>query len=214
MITDRVPDGLDDGRYIVQDFVEGTQYCSYSVIRDGHVLLHGDYRTDFTAGRGATIAFEYSAHPQIRKFVEDFAAKEDFEGQIAFDFIQGSDGLYLIECNPRLTSGIQLFDKDTDISGIFEDAPFTGTLYPERVYRTALIPAMLMFVFYNVHTRADLKKWIKTVMTSRDVIFDLRDPLPFIMQIPVMLMLIAGAVKHGVGIKEISTYDMECNGDE
>ena len=214
IIIDGIPASLDEGKYIVQDFVEGPQYCSYSIIRNGRVLLHSDYRTDFTAGMGATIAFEYAGHPEIRMFVEAFAANEDFEGQIAFDFIQGQDGLYLIECNPRLTSGIQLFDDVPDISRVFEEVPFTRTLYPERKTRSALIPAMLMYFFSNVRSAAGLKKWIKTVITAKDVIFDLRDPLPFLMQFPVMFMMFSGAVRHRVGLKEISTYDIEFNGDD
>ncbi|MBR1924543.1 MAG: ATP-grasp domain-containing protein [Ruminobacter sp.] len=214
MITDSVPDNFVPGRYIVQEFIEGEQICSYSVIRNHRILLHSDYRTVYAAGKGATIAFQYEDNRRIYDFIEEFSRKEDFFGQIAFDFIQNDTGLYLIECNPRLTSGIQLFDESRDISGVFTGEGISETVYPDRGYRTALIMIMFMYIFANVHSCRELRAWWHTIVSSEDVIYDKRDIKPFFMQFAVLIMVLFSGFRKHVGLKEMSTYDIEYNGDD
>lgn len=55
-----------------------------------------------------------------------------FTGQIAFDFIEESDGtIRAIECNPRATSGITLFDVTGDLP-----IAFFGVEQPVRFPQT------------------------------------------------------------------------------
>ena len=110
-IINKLPKQLKKGQYIFQEFIEGTQFCSYSIIKNNKIFLHSDYKTVYCADFATTIAFEFADNRKILEFIKDFSVKENFEGQIAFDFIQKGEELYLIECNPRLTSGIQLFDE-------------------------------------------------------------------------------------------------------
>lgn len=106
--------------HIIQEFIKGVQHCSYSVVHAGKVLVHSVYKTEFTAGLGATIAFKHINHPKIDQFVEHIVKELNFSGQIAFDFIITEDGDAIpIECNPRTTSGLHLFDEEI-LSAFFD----------------------------------------------------------------------------------------------
>lgn len=99
-----------DGGWVAQRFIPGSALCTWSVATQGQLRAHVSYAVDATAGaRGAAIAFHSVRHDAIRFWVETFLAHHRLSGQFAFDFIDGPDGLYGIECNPRLTSGIHCF---------------------------------------------------------------------------------------------------------
>lgn len=211
-IIDKLPNQLEPNRYILQEFIEGEQLCSYSIIKNNYLYLYSDYKMIFKADGGAAIAFKYEQNKNILNFVQDFSKKEDFQGQIAFDFIQNENGLYLIECNPRLTSGIQLFEEDISSVFIFNDK--SKAYYPKKEAKSVLFLAMLVYGLSNVHSFNDLINWFKTTFLSKDVIFDKKDIKPFLMQGFIMIMMVISGLKHNINLQEISTYDIEWNGND
>lgn len=80
--------------WVAQAFVAGREYCTYSIAKEGKLLAYADYAVDFTAGRGASTFFKPCHQPQLRQWVETFAAHTQFTGQIAFDFIMGRAARY------------------------------------------------------------------------------------------------------------------------
>jgi len=46
----------------------------------------------------------------LKEFAMAVVKRLNFTGQIAFDFISGEEGTFVIECNPRATSGVFLLD--------------------------------------------------------------------------------------------------------
>jgi glutathione synthase/RimK-type ligase-like ATP-grasp enzyme len=58
--------------WIVQEFIEGQQYCTYSIVHNGKLVAHSTYATEFTAGKGATIAFQHNDNSQILEWVKKF----------------------------------------------------------------------------------------------------------------------------------------------
>ena len=98
------------GGWIAQEYLDGAARCTWSVAAAGRVLAHVTYAVDATAGPlGAAIAFHSVRHHAIREWVQHFSAHHRLSGQFAFDFIETSEGVRAIECNPRLTSGIHCF---------------------------------------------------------------------------------------------------------
>ncbi len=211
-IIDKIPKKLEYNQYILQEFIEGEQFCSYSIIKNRKLNLYSDYKTIYSANGGATIAFKYAQNEKIKEFVENFSKNENFEGQIAFDFIQNDNGLYLIECNPRLTSGIQLFNED--ISEAFLSDKQIKTYYPKKETKSVLFLAMLIYSLSNIHSFKDVISWFETTFLSKDVIFDKYDIKPFLMQGFIMIMMIISGLKQNINLKEISTYDIEWNGND
>ena len=72
-------------KYILQEFIEGEQFCSYSVIKNHNLSLYSDYKTIFSANGGATIAFQYAQNEKIKEFVQEFSKNENFEDSTIYE---------------------------------------------------------------------------------------------------------------------------------
>ncbi len=198
--------------WVAQEFLVGQQYCTYSVCHNGVVHAHTTYPTNFTAGPGATIVFEHVEHPAIFNWVKTFVRENNFTGQIAFDFIQTAAGqLYALECNPRATSGVHLLASNPMLVDAFID-PKPGCVTPLDRSSHMLSAAMLMYALPDAIKKGNLINWLKTFFTSNDVIFDLRDPMPFFLQLRSVFAYLALARRYGITPLEASTFDIEWNG--
>lgn len=104
--------------WIAQRYVDGEKLCSYSVCHEGRITAHGVYHVLHSMGIGSAICFKSVLADDVDDFIRRFVAEIKFTGQISFDFIRGSK-LYCLECNPRATSGVHLFEKDKALAQSF-----------------------------------------------------------------------------------------------
>jgi len=200
--------------WLAQEFIEGEQLCTYSIVHQGHLTAHSAYRTEFTAGQGATIAFHHEDHPASLAWVQTFAAQFAYTGQIALDFIETPVGeVFALECNPRATSGVHLFASKEQFPSAFFD-PQQPCLFPDQGESSMLLSAMLLYGFPSSLTKRKFKKWLTTFLTSRDVIFTWQDPLPALFQPASILHFVLLGKKCGISALEASTLDIEWNGED
>ena len=108
--------------YIAQRFVAGKEYCAYAIAHKGEVLIHSCYHPKYTAGPAAGIYFEPADIKSITDFIKVFCQKYQFSGQIAFDFILEEGKAFVLESNPRITSGFHLISDYIQWSTIFKRA--------------------------------------------------------------------------------------------
>ena len=73
---------------------------------------------------------------------------------------------------------------------------------------------MLTYGLSNIHSFKDFINWFKITFFSCDVIFDKNDINPFLMQGFIMIMMMISGLKQNINLKEISTYDIEWNGND
>lgn len=199
--------------WVAQEYIRGTQICTYSVCLNGRVTAHTAYPSTFTAGQGATIAFEHINHPAIFKWVKSFVEKNDFTGQIAFDFIESPEGqLYALECNPRATSGVHLLASHPNFIEAFINPNILCINPKER--SSMLATAMLLYGIPDAFKKKQLGKWFSTFFSSKDVIFDIKDPLPFLLQLRSVFAYLKISRKEKMAPLEASTFDIEWNGDQ
>ena len=199
--------------WIAQEYIEGEQFCSYSVCQNGRILAHAVYPTAFTAGQGATIAFQSVQHDAIYEWVRTFVEYYKVTGQMAFDFVQTADGnVVALECNPRATSGAHLLTSNPRFVESFFNSelecitPYEGT---SRMLGTAMLTYGLPASLFNGRFGA----WLKTFSHSDDVLLDFRDPLPFLLQWRSILSYVLLGRKQGISALEASTFDIEWNGE-
>jgi hypothetical protein len=134
-----------DRTWIAQQFVAGRQFCSYSVSQHGRIVAHVVYPAIFTAGQGATISFQAVEHEKIFHWVHTFASHFNVTGQMAFDFIESPDGeAYVLECNPRATSGVHLLASNPRFVESFFD-PRIECVRPTSNSPRMLGTAMLVY---------------------------------------------------------------------
>lgn len=192
-------------RLLIQQFIEGKQYCSYSIAKNGQVLAHSLYKSEFSAS-GATIAFSHIHHDRIYHWVKQFVAKINYTGQIAFDMIVDSaENIYPIECNPRSTSGIHLFSEDALPRAFLEKG--NSPCFPKEKNQTMITLAMLLYGKKN-------RQWLKMFFKSKDVLFSLEDVKPFFYQFISYYQLLKLSRQKKMGIFETTTYDIEWNGED
>ncbi len=199
--------------WVAQEYIKGRQICTYSVCHNGRVTAHTAYPSTFTAGQGATIAFQHIDHPAIFRWVKTFVDKNHFTGQIAFDFIEAEDGqLYGLECNPRATSGVHLLASHPQFVEAFLNSNIL-CVTPKGGHSSMLATAMLVYGLPRAIKKKQFIQWVKTFFTSRDVILDFKDPMPFIMQFKSIFAYLSLARKEKITALQASTFDIEWNGE-
>src|SRR5690606_21765330 len=78
----------------------------------------------YRAGQGSSIYFQPVMHAEIERQVASLVKGILYSGQIAFDFIEDAYGkIFVLECNPRATSGVHLLPPEFDWSGFLNGTP-------------------------------------------------------------------------------------------
>lgn len=209
-------DGLDispDRPWVVQRFVPGDQVCTYAVAHHGHLTAHAAYRVGYTAGQASAIHFVPCDDARVESWVRQFVAAESWTGQVAFDLVLADDGTVTpIECNPRATSGIHLFGDQPALADAFLD-PAAPLLRPRLQAPRMLGVPMMIFGLRQALAARRLRPFVRTMWTSRDVVFRWDDPLPALLQPVAIVEMAALARRHRRGILSASTADIEYNGE-
>jgi hypothetical protein len=200
--------------WAAQEYVRGLQYCTYSVCHNGHITAHTTYPATFTAGHGATIVFEHIDHPIIFRWVKKFVEKNQFTGQIAFNFIEMPNReLAALECNPLATSGVHLLASNPQFVEAFLN-PLPKCITP--VNKRPLMHSITMLV-HGLPTaikKKKFKQWLKVFLSSDGVILNFEDPLPTLLQFRSILAHLIIAWKNRISTHEAATFDIEWNGEE
>ena len=98
--------------WLAQRKARGIEHCFHAVAHQGEITAFAAYRSDWKLGGGASFAFTPVAGAladQLRQIAGTLARATSLTGQFACDAIVDADGQpWLIECNPRATSGVHL----------------------------------------------------------------------------------------------------------
>ncbi len=196
--------------WVLQEFLPGPQYCSYSVARDGELTAHSVYPTVYTAGTGATIYFESVDIPAIERTLKTLVKHFNYTGQISCDFIAHRGLYYPIECNPRTTTGTFLFAREDALPEAFVEQPHR-LVRPLARRPVAINVAMLGYALPQNPFNAG--RIFKDLWRARDPLFQLDDPGPLFKQFGMLFRTARIARKSGTSILAASTLDIEWNGD-
>ncbi len=188
--------------WAMQEFITGTEYCTHSTVRKGKIRLHCCSKSS-----PFQVNYEHIDQPEIYAWVETFVKKLNLTGQISFDFIKAADGtVYPIECNPRTHSAITMFYNHPGVANAYlnddenDESPITPLADSKPTY-------WLYHEFWRltgIRSLADFQAWIQKITAGTDAIFQLNDPLPFLMvphwQISLLLLANLRQLKDWVKI--------------
>lgn len=197
-----------DRPWVMQEFLTGDAYCSYALCRGGKVLASAIYPSQIKSNK-VSLNFSHLEHQVIHDWVKNFAQKTSFTGQLSFDFIENQKGIFAIECNPRMTSGLHLFEDRSDFHQIFLADPATE-LKPAANVKNMMGILVLMYGLADIK---NLVQNIKTFMSSRDIIYRRNDLKPFFDQFRAFIWLSLESRKRGMTISKLTTADIEWNGE-
>lgn len=215
------PDGIPSdakpfdmpGRWVVQRFCRGRELCSYSVIDKGHVRAHVTYRPAYRLKASSSFFFESCLSPAIQKFVEAFARKMEYTGQLSFDWVEADNGdVQVLECNPRAISGVHLFGLDdalpAALAGTGPGCVFPGT------DTARMISAVMLFAGGTQAVRdSRVRQWWRDFRRGNDVITVPQDLLPFfggLLDLGSYARLAAG---DRCSLRQAATCDTEWDGE-
>lgn len=209
-ITDFVETNLSgDDPMVVQQFVDGDIYSSFSLASAGSVRCTVVYRGVLMSGSVA-VCFERVIPPaSISRWVDSFIAQSNYSGFISFDFVLESDGgAKAIECNPRVTSGIHFLRPDS-IAQLL--------LAPETPTTPQLREQPLLQLFYSCLTETQaaalkgkhLRRNLSLLWRAKDVTFSWQDPLPFWTMTLTSWQIIYKSIRMGKTFGEVATLDID-----
>jgi carbamoylphosphate synthase large subunit len=193
---------------LVQTRIEGDHLSSLSFVHEGREVATVVYRGRVFAGTVA-ICFERvddagAVTSWIRSFIED----SSYSGFLAFDFIVDEDGTArAIECNPRVTSGVHFFDSRSLGEALLDPAAAVGIALSEHEryqwgYSTLTETYAALFRPHEF-----LRRW-REMRRARDVIWSLRDPLPFLLMTPMSWEILWPAMTSDLTLGEATQRDI------
>ena len=182
--------------YILQEFVEGEDYSTFSLDNSSPVLT---YKNSFKMkGRGAMAApIRLKSDNYFSDIDRQIRKKLNYKGQLGLDFIVNKDGgIYLLEANPRATMGRLLSDKT-------------------KIQFRIMMLHQLLNGFVPIKS---IVKYCWIMMTYPDAVWKWTDLGPALMSqiaskgLGTYLRFLRN--NPGLGFQAYSSYDMEFNGDE
>lgn len=201
-----------DPPWIAQEYIEGQRYSTYSVCHNGHITAHATYPCSVRTREGAPILFEHVEHHAIFRWVKTFVQRNRFSGQISIDFMEAANRqLFALECLPYAAGGVHLLASHPQFVEAFLN-PVMNCITPPGDRAHMLSGGMLSEALPASLASGGFRQWLKTFLTSDDVILDFRDPLPFLLQFRGILAHRILAWKHGITPLEASRLDIEWTG--
>lgn len=195
--------------WIAQEYIHGKKFCSYSICHEGKVRAHTAYPVEHTMDESSCLAFESIDHPEIYQWVEHLAAKLELTGHAAFDFIETPEGkLYSIECNPRATSGVHLFQLNENLASAYlnktKSCIFAGIGNTQQI-----LAGMAIFGWKDAIRQKKLLRFMRKLLTTKDVVFNSKDLRPFICEPVVLASYVWKSRRKGLTIPVYYTYDLD-----
>ncbi len=199
--------------WIAQEWADGTNYCSYSVCHNGQVKAHAVYPVRYAIEGTSCLMFESVQHQGIDEWVRECVKAFNFTGQMGLDFIEvPGRGLFTVECNPRSTSGILLFDPETRV-----DRAFFGVndevIAPESGVSKMLGPGMLMYGWRKSSLKDNsFRRFMRDYRRTDDAVFTRRDLGPTLALPLVAANILAEAARYRVNIPDAFMHDHDWDG--
>ena len=158
-----------NGKFVIQDKVEGIEHCAYIIANEGNILFESIYKPKYRIQAAAAIYFEPSMNECISKAIRKFCKNNNITGQIGFDVIVNNKGVFLLECNPRATSGIHLLSSTVLSEAFFGDIKFSEHHFNQskpKMIKLAMLLIGLPFALKN----SQLKQFISDYQMASDII--------------------------------------------
>lgn len=200
---------LQSNSYVLQEYIEWENICSYSIFDQGNIVSSICYKWIISYKHWSQIYFESYYNDKINNFLHNFWKQHKIEWQISFDYKVNKEWIYLLECNPRATSGVHLFKSDIKFQTALQDYlenRVSSHYIPANLHvqKTMVIPLILSGPRLN-----KLKEWTQWMNLFKDIIFDKKDLYPFFAQFWIFLHFLYLAWKKNKNIIQIMTEDIE-----
>lgn len=191
--------------WVQQAFIAGEPVCNYAVCEYGTVIAHAMYRPKYLLNQSAATYFEPLFDPRCQAFIEQFAADNHYHGQVAFDFIDDGDNLWVLECNPRATSGLHLIGQNLQLSG---DGQLSVTGNPTQQAHRIGASLPLLFTLDAVK-----KRQFNALIHDYNIAKDVTADLPCYASGLAFAEMLWRSLRYRQPLTSASTFDIEYDND-
>lgn len=202
--------------WAVQEYIKGQEYCTYALCRQGKIVAQACYKPTFRAGQGSSVYFQPVLHDEIFRQVGALVAGLNYSGQIGFDFIMQDDGrVFVLECNPRTTSGVHLLSEKIDWKTLFlTDATAEPIVPTESPMRSKMVSLAMLIYSWRSPNRASFQELWTAFCAADDVVGGHSDWGPFAGQIITISEILWRSFSGKQSLKNASIADIKWDGQE
>lgn len=204
-----------DKPWMVQARVIGEEACFHAIAYKGRLVAFAAYGSDWRLSGGARYAFEPISDQRntaLRDIAERLALHANIHGQFACDVMfDEMNTPFLLECNPRATSGVHMLAGAGDLARAISD----GIASPQTKSRIFyLAPAMFVFGFSHALRCGKLPAWQQCLVAGSDVISRPGDRWPFVGALVDAVSFTWTGLARNISTNAATTFDLEWNGEE
>lgn len=193
----------NDNNLLVQEFISWEHLCSFWVVKNWKLISNLVYKNNLVYNWWSWTFLSNIFHKKINNFVEDLVNDLEFIWFISFDFIENKEWLYLLECNPRITSWIHLFDDKKEFSDvIFRNVKYKTFFSNKKINKTFLL-ANILFNIKKIFIYTDAFKFKNEVLKEEKKLF--------FYQIYLLFYFIVKSIRTKKKLSETTTWDIEFN---
>jgi len=189
--------------WVQQQFINGNALCNYSIIQNGEIISHVVYKPKYLVNGAASTYFEYTESEKCNRFIEKFAQDTNYNGQVAFDFIDDGTDLYILECNPRATSGLHLISDSIE----YRDGVFISN--KSKPHESCRVSASIYIMFGLQYL---LSGQFKELKKDYKKAFNVAKDIPLYAQLLTFLEMFGRMLYYRVPFTTASTFDIEYDG--
>jgi glutathione synthase/RimK-type ligase-like ATP-grasp enzyme len=107
--------------FVVQEFVQGKDICTFSIAQHGKLTAHATYLHPREIEHAGGIVFESIVDDEGMRYVQQLVEATGYHGQVSFDFLRTAEGLVLVECNPRPTAGVMMLSPPAFAAALLDE---------------------------------------------------------------------------------------------
>ena len=206
---------LDPARpWVAQRYIPGAEVSFYAVARDAKLAAFSAYASTWRERGGASYAFE-APEAAVTTLLRGLAvelARWVTHGQFACDVILDGGGRpWLLECNPRATSGVHLFGRGPALArALMGEA---NSVEPADSRFLSLAPAFWFFGWPAALRAGRIAEWRERRRSGQDVIGGAGDRAPLLGALADSAAFALAALVSGRSLAAAMTADIEWNGE-
>jgi len=209
---------------VAQAFIEGRLVSTLTLVINGREVTSVFYEGKVFAGTVAICFEQIAPSAALSQWVTQWANSFQGDAFIALDLIIDDAGQpWGIECNPRLTSGIHFFrdlkplplarsrDRTRSIEPVQADSYVVNDAAPASSIPRWQWGYSTLTEAYAALFKGDFagfRQTMKWLRSSRDCVWSLADPLPFLLMTPLSLPILWPALTEGLTLGEACQRDI------
>ena len=205
-----------DRGWIAQRRIRGHEISFYAVAHAGALVAFAAYDSRWRLRGGASLVFDVVGPALAAKtlgLARRIAARHDLTGQFACDLMVDDDGQpWLLECNPRATSGVHLLSGGAGLARAMLGAE--DSLLTVHGGQRQVLPALVTFGLANAIRTRRMAEWLSQVRAAPDVTGRPGDRWPLLGAVIDGLGFSLAGMVSGQGAAAASTADIEWNGED